>query len=64
VSLDSCIVMMSALCSCAIWVSSESLFLIPLIFIWSILRVLFVLACVVWVWVCFRVGFVFGFVVF
>ena len=50
VSLDSCIVMMSALCSCASWVSSESLFLIQFMFTWSIMRVLFLFAVVVWVW--------------
>ena len=47
VSFDSCIVMMSALCSCASWVSSVSLFLIPFMFTWSIMRVLFLFALVV-----------------
>ena len=55
VSFDSCIVMMSALCSCASWVSSVILFLIPLMFTWSIVRVLFLFACVGVV--CFGFGF-------
>ena len=46
VSFNSCIVMMSALCSCASWVSSVILFLMPLMFTWSIVRVLFLFACV------------------
>ena len=57
VSLDSCIVMMSGLCSCASLVSSESLFLIPFMFTWSIMRVLFLFAFVVWVWLVFGLGF-------
>ena len=35
VSFDSCTVMMSALSSCASWVSSVSLFLIPFMFTWE-----------------------------